>query len=125
MATDDGSLRHRAAELLLAFVLLAGVLWAWVDADLARATGVAAFFGDGSVVRLVGFTTLLVVVVAWYVRRRNAGGDESTDREVEGSGEEYIRYVYNSGADAAKESDRLKTEAERLAEADREANRRR
>lgn len=125
MPTDDGSLRHRAAELLLAFVLLAGGLWAWVDADIARTTGIASLFGDGSVVRFVGLAILLVVVVAWYVRRRNAGGDESTDREVEGSGEEYIRYVYNSGTDATKESDRLKAEAERLAEADREANRRR
>lgn len=143
MATDRRFTGRGVAALIVTVALLAPAVAAWLDPALLGGLDGAA------VVRFVGLAVVLALVARWLFRRRgrNRGGssdgepprgpgddleagegdDRTTGRtaDIEGTGNEYLSYVYNSQVEATREGDRITEEAERLAEADRDARRRR
>lgn len=120
MATGGTSKLRWGLRLLFAGALLAPVVVPWL--------GIAEIpeVGSGTLVRLVGLAVVALAAAALVRRkRRSREQGQQTDPDVEGTGDEYYRYAYTSRTDAAKEGDRITEEAERLAEAERDADKRR
>jgi hypothetical protein len=118
MATESVSKLRWVGRLLFVVALLAPVVLPWL--------GIAEIpeLETGTLVRLVGLA-VVTLAAAVLVRQKRLSRGQDAETEVEGTGDEYYRYAYTSQTDAAKEGDRITEEAERLADADRDANRRR
>jgi hypothetical protein len=118
MATESVSKLQWVGRLLFVVALLAPVVLPWL--------GIAEIpeLETGTLVRLVGLA-VVTLAAAVLVRQKRLSRGQDAETEVEGTGDEYYRYAYTSQTDAAKEGDRITEEAERLADADRDANRRR
>ncbi|WP_132059591.1 hypothetical protein [Halorussus amylolyticus] len=116
MTGDAASLAHYLLRFVLVAVFLAGLVAAWAE------FGISALLA----VETVGIAVVLVVI--WWAvsrlrRAREDGPDEAnaSDDRIEGSGEKIVRHVYNSQVGAGRETKRIREEADRISEADREA----
>ena len=118
MGTDGTSKLRWVVRLLFAVALLAPVVVPWLGiAEIPEPE-------TGTLVRLVGLL-IVTLAAAVLVRQKRLNRGQEADTDVEGTGDEYYRYAYTSQTDAAKEGDRITEEAERLAEVNRSADRRR
>ena len=129
MATDGPSRWRLAGRVLLLALLLVPVAVQW----LGVGDGIVPAFDAGSVVRLLGLGAILLVLGLLVVQKRRTRGqqpsadapEEDEDRQVEGTGEVYAPYAYNSQLEAKRESERIERRADRIADSDRGRDKRR